>query len=75
MSFGLSILVPIPGNPGAGTRRARVARLRREPQGIISAATEPQGLDLQKAPAEWAESMDVEIEAKDEEKISYKQFY
>ena len=27
-----------------------------------------------KTPAEWAESMDVEIEAKDEDKVSYKQF-
>ena len=27
-----------------------------------------------KTPVEWAESIDVEIEAKDEEKISYKQF-
>ena len=45
VSFGLSILVPIPGKPGPGTRRARVARLRREPQGIISAAAEPQGFE------------------------------
>ncbi len=27
-----------------------------------------------KTPAEWAESMDVKIEAKDEDKVSYKQF-
>lgn len=27
-----------------------------------------------KTPVEWAESMDVEIEAKDEDKVSYKQF-
>ena len=27
-----------------------------------------------KTPAEWAEFMDVEIEAKDEDKVSYKQF-
>ena len=27
-----------------------------------------------KTPTEWAESIDVEIEAKDEDKVSYKQF-